>query len=100
MRKFDWRILPGLSCLYLLCFLDRTYQQPAVDLLIVGTLGMLGQITEVCSNRRLQGLESDLGMTGDDYNLALCVFFVTYGQLVSGLTVLDISSSRCHPILL
>lgn len=25
VRKFDWRILPGLSCLYLLCFLDRTY---------------------------------------------------------------------------
>jgi hypothetical protein len=23
VRKFDWRILPGLSCLYLLCFLDR-----------------------------------------------------------------------------
>jgi hypothetical protein len=23
VRKFDWRILPGLSILYLLCFLDR-----------------------------------------------------------------------------
>ena len=25
VRKFDRRILPGLSALYLLCFLDRTY---------------------------------------------------------------------------
>lgn len=25
VRKFDWRILPGLSILYFLCFLDRTY---------------------------------------------------------------------------
>ena len=24
VRKFDWRMLPGLSILYLLCFLDRT----------------------------------------------------------------------------
>jgi hypothetical protein len=23
VRKFDWHILPGLSGLYLLCFLDR-----------------------------------------------------------------------------
>lgn len=23
VRKFDWRILPGLSVLYFLCFLDR-----------------------------------------------------------------------------
>jgi len=25
VRKFDWRILPGLSVLYFLCFLDRAY---------------------------------------------------------------------------
>jgi len=29
-------------------------------------------------NARLQGFETDLGMTGNDYNLALCLFFVTY----------------------
>jgi hypothetical protein len=28
VRKFDWRILPGLSVLYFLCFLDRTYFLP------------------------------------------------------------------------
>ena len=28
VRKFDWRILPGLSVLYFLCFLDRTYFHP------------------------------------------------------------------------
>ena len=26
---------------------------------------------------RLQGLEADLGMTGNDYNIALCLFFAT-----------------------
>jgi hypothetical protein len=35
VRKFDWRILPGLSCLYLLCFLDRTYVFTVTCLIVV-----------------------------------------------------------------
>jgi hypothetical protein len=27
LRKLDWHIIPPLSLLYLLCYLDRTYHQ-------------------------------------------------------------------------
>lgn len=55
IRKVDLRIIPWLSFLYLLSFLDRT------------NIG----------NARLAGLEADLGMKGHDYNIALSVFFVS-----------------------
>ncbi|KIW30858.1 uncharacterized protein PV07_02551 [Cladophialophora immunda] len=56
MWKVDMWIIPWLSFLYLLSFLDRT------------NIG----------NARLAGLEDDLGMKGHDYNNALTVFFVSY----------------------
>ncbi|KAK6367905.1 hypothetical protein LTS17_010057 [Exophiala oligosperma] len=56
VRKVDFRLIPWLSFLYLLSFLDRT------------NIG----------NARLAGLEDDLGMKGEDYNAALSVFFVSY----------------------
>ncbi|KAH7161811.1 major facilitator superfamily transporter [Dactylonectria macrodidyma] len=56
MRKVDWMLIPWLSLLYLLSFLDRT------------NIG----------NARLAGMEEDLGMSGRDYNLSLTIFFITY----------------------
>ncbi|KAJ3506752.1 hypothetical protein NLJ89_g6693 [Agrocybe chaxingu] len=56
LRKMDWNIVPFLSLLYLLSFLDRT------------NIG----------NARLAGIEADLGMEGLDYNIALAVFFPWY----------------------
>jgi hypothetical protein len=56
LRKIDWALIPFLSLLYLLSFLDRT------------NIG----------NARLAGLEMDLGMAGFDYNVALSVFFPWY----------------------
>ncbi|TGZ77276.1 MFS general substrate transporter [Ascodesmis nigricans] len=56
LRKMDWHLVPFLSLLYLLSFLDRT------------NIG----------NARLAGLEEDLGMKGLDYNIALAVFFPFY----------------------
>lgn len=48
LRKLDWTLLPFLSLLYLLSFLDRA------------NIG----------NAKLAGLEKDLGMTGKyDYNV-------------------------------
>jgi hypothetical protein len=38
-------------------------------------------------------------MTGNDYNLALCLFFVTYLPLSSSPEVLDIFFSKSPPIL-
>ncbi|KAL7267001.1 hypothetical protein RUND412_010427 [Rhizina undulata] len=56
LRKLDWNLVPFLSLLYLLSFLDRS------------NIG----------NARLDGLEDDLKMKGLDYNIALAVFFPWY----------------------
>ena len=54
--KCDLKLLPILAILLLFAFLDRV------------NIG----------NARIQGLEADLGMKGQDYNIALSVFFITY----------------------
>jgi hypothetical protein len=54
--KCDLHVVPVLMVLYLFAFLDRI------------NIG----------NARLQGLEDDLGMQGNDYNLALFIFFIPY----------------------
>lgn len=56
LRKMDLRLLPMLSLLYLLSFLDR------------GNIG----------NAKIEGLTEDLHMTGPQYNWCLTVFFFTY----------------------
>ncbi|KXX76424.1 High-affinity nicotinic acid transporter [Madurella mycetomatis] len=56
MRKMDMRLIPIIAVLYLLAYLDR------------GNIG----------NARLADLEEDLNMTGDQYNVALTIFFVSY----------------------
>ncbi|AOW07824.1 major facilitator superfamily domain-containing protein [Yarrowia lipolytica] len=59
LRKMDFHIIPMLSLLYLLCFLDR------------GNIG----------NANIEGLSTDLNLTGEQYNMALTVFFFTYAPL-------------------
>lgn len=56
LRKCDRHVLPVISVLYLLAFIDRI------------NIG----------NAKIQGLEKDLDMTGNDYNIALFVFFIPY----------------------
>ncbi|OCK76566.1 MFS general substrate transporter [Lepidopterella palustris CBS 459.81] len=56
LRKIDFVLIPLLSALYLLSFLDRS------------NIG----------NARLAGLEQDLKMKGLDYNIALSIFFPFY----------------------
>lgn len=56
VRKIDLKLLPLLTTLYLLSFLDRT------------NIG----------NARLDTLEVDLGMSGLMYNNALAIFFPFY----------------------
>lgn len=59
-RKLVWKcdihVLPAIALLYALAFIDRI------------NIG----------NARLQGLEKDLKMKGQDYNIALFVFFIPY----------------------
>ncbi|KAL6360873.1 hypothetical protein LRP88_06581 [Fusarium phalaenopsidis] len=56
LRKIDLHLVLILSLLLLCAFVDR---------INVG-------------NARIQGLEGDLNMTGNDYNIALLTFFITY----------------------
>lgn len=56
MRRVDLWLIPWLSLLYLLSFLDRT------------NIG----------NARLVDMEDDLGMVKGDYNMALTIFFISY----------------------
>jgi MFS family permease len=54
--KIDMHIIPFVSVLYLMAFLDRVN----------------------IANARAFGLEKDLGMTGVEYNTALTIFFIPY----------------------
>jgi hypothetical protein len=76
MWKVDMWIIPWLSFLYLLSFLDRT------------NIG----------NARLAGLEDDLGMGGHDYNNALTVFFVSLStdQFWMLIILIACSGKLCH----
>ncbi|KAJ4172143.1 hypothetical protein NW754_007742 [Fusarium falciforme] len=56
MWKVDMWLIPWLSLLYLLSFLDRT------------NIG----------NARLENMEAELGMVTGDYNMALTIFFISY----------------------
>lgn len=55
-RKLDLRVLPPLVVLWFWSFIDRV------------NIG----------NARIQGLEKDLRMKGDDFNVALVIFFVPF----------------------
>lgn len=56
LRKLDFKLIPWLSFLYLISFLDRT------------NIG----------NAKVDGLQTDLKMTNGQYNATLTIFFVSY----------------------
>jgi hypothetical protein len=56
LRKLDLKLIPWLSFLYLISFLDRT------------NIG----------NAKVDGLQQDLNMTDSQYNLSLTIFFISY----------------------
>ncbi|PUU79243.1 major facilitator superfamily domain-containing protein [Tuber borchii] len=57
-RQLDWRLIPLLTVLYLLCFTDRW---------VTGWL-----------NARIQGMQQDLKLVGFRFNWALTAFYLTY----------------------
>ncbi|KAJ7770357.1 MFS general substrate transporter, partial [Mycena olivaceomarginata] len=57
-RKIDLRLMPILSLMYLASFIDRC--------------------ATVTGNARLQGLEAELELTGNKFNIALTMFFIPY----------------------
>lgn len=56
LRKIDLHVIPWLCIMYLLAFLDRVN----------------------IANAKVFHLSEDLGLTGNDYNIALVIFFVPY----------------------
>lgn len=56
VRRIDLHVVPFLCILYLLAFLDRVN----------------------IANANVYGLSKDLKLTGDQYNVALVIFFVPY----------------------
>ncbi|KAM0818154.1 putative Major facilitator superfamily (MFS) profile domain-containing protein [Seiridium cardinale] len=56
VRRIDWRLMPVLVVMIVLNYLDR----------------------QALPNARVQGIEEDLGLEGDDYNVAISVLFAGY----------------------
>ncbi|KAF4448420.1 major facilitator superfamily, partial [Fusarium albosuccineum] len=59
LSRVDWRLLPMLTLLYVLSFLDRS------------NIG----------NAKVAGMNDDLSLAGPQYNIALTVFFFPYALL-------------------
>ncbi|GAB1316860.1 hypothetical protein MFIFM68171_07070 [Madurella fahalii] len=80
LRKMDLRLIPMLAILYLLSFLDR------------GNIG----------NAKIEGLQEDLNMTNDQYNMTLTVFFFTYCafEVPSNLLLKKLRPSRWLPTIM
>ena len=65
LRRIDWHVVPCLCVLYLLAFIDRVN----------------------VANSRAFGLEDDLGLDQDKYNIVLTIFFVRSSTPKSNLQV-------------
>ncbi|KAI1335590.1 major facilitator superfamily domain-containing protein [Xylariaceae sp. FL0016] len=80
LRKMDMRLIPMLAVLYLLSFLDR------------GNIG----------NAKIEGLQETLGMSADQYNWCLTVFFFTYAafEVPSNLLLKKLRPSRWIPAIM
>ncbi|KAG5919039.1 hypothetical protein E4U42_006623 [Claviceps africana] len=80
LRKMDLRLLPMLSLLYLLCYLDR------------GSIG----------NAEVEGLSKTLKISPDQYNWCLTVFFFTYAafEVPSNLLLKKLRPSRWLPTIM
>ncbi|KAF8063507.1 MFS general substrate transporter [Lyophyllum atratum] len=76
-RKVDARLIPILALLYLLSFIDR------------GNIG----------NAKLQGLTNQLHLTGNQYNIALTMYFIPYCifELPANLVLKKFRPSRWLP---
>jgi sugar phosphate permease len=80
LRKLDWHILPVVSLLYLLSFLDRSN---------VG-------------NAKVAGMSTDLNLVGFRYNIAAAVFFILYSfaEVPSNIALKLFRPSRWIPTIM
>ncbi|KAG1821238.1 MFS general substrate transporter [Suillus variegatus] len=80
LRKLDWHLLPFVSLLYMLSFLDRAN---------VG-------------NAKVAGMSKDLNLIGLRYNIAAAVFFILYSfaEVPSNIALKLFRPSRWIPIIM
>jgi len=74
VRKIDWRLLPWLSFLYLLSFLDRT----SIGNAKVHCPTPLHWINFNVDLRQLYHLTDDLRLSDKEYLLCLTIFYFSY----------------------
>jgi hypothetical protein len=74
LRKLDLRLLPAVSILYLLSFLDRSNGV----FLFNASSYTVSDAPDIVANARLEGLADDLGMTGNQYLTGLTLYFIGY----------------------
>ncbi|KAF9234654.1 MFS general substrate transporter [Melanogaster broomeanus] len=79
-RRIDLRLIPIITLMYLLSFMDR------------GNIG----------NAKLDGLVTQLNLTGNKYNIALLMYFIPYSLLEfpSNLVIQVIRPSRWLPAIM
>lgn len=72
-RKLDLHILPWIFVLWLLAFIDRSNIGEEEQ-----NQSYLAYLLTVPGNAKLDGLIDDLSLTGDQFNVALTVFYILY----------------------
>jgi hypothetical protein len=75
LRRLDWRILPVITLLWLLAFLDRSNigMKP-----ICYVHGYISNAVFLIGNARVAGIVTDLKLVGLQYNTAAAIFFIPY----------------------
>lgn len=74
LRKLDSRLLPPLTILYLLSFLDRSNGQYHPQTIY----SQLTLTNITVGNAKLEGMTEDLNITGNEYLTGLTLYFVGY----------------------
>ena len=90
VRKIDWRLLPWLSFLYLLSFLDRT----SIGNARVRSPILSPQLGFDPDSRQLYHLTIDLGLSDKEYLLCLTIFYFSYSFFEARLPLQKLSRSE------
>lgn len=74
MAKIDFRVIPYITVLYLLAFLDRwEYTWSSMEMFTADD-----DTSTNISSAAIIGLKQDLDLTGNKFNIALVIFFIPY----------------------
>ena len=77
-NRMDWHILPLVTVLYLMCFLDRLVFPHRPSYPKSRCAEKTYHIRANIGNARIQGMEDDLALQGFRFNWALTIFYIPY----------------------